>query len=76
MFDGNLVLVISRNYGLGVLGLFAFLAVFCRTQPRNYPLLGVILFFLCQTSVYGLMLALVLGMVLFWAAFREGTART
>jgi hypothetical protein len=67
-------LVISRNYGLGVLGLFAFLAVFCRTQPRNYPLLGVILFFLCQTSVYGLMLALVLGVILFGSAIRERVA--
>lgn len=69
-------LVISRNYGLGVLGLFAFLAFFCRTQPRNYPLLGVILFFLCQTSVYGLMLAVVLGVILFGAAIRERVAGT
>ncbi|RJR32498.1 MAG: hypothetical protein C4567_18605 [Deltaproteobacteria bacterium] len=68
--------VISRNYGLGVFALFSFLAVFCRTRPRNYPLLGVILFFLCQTSVYGLMLALVLGVILFWTAIRERTART
>jgi hypothetical protein len=68
--------VISRNYGLGVLGLFLYCAVFCRTQPRNYLLLGLVLFFLCQTNVYGLMLAMVLGVILLWAAFRDGAAGT
>lgn len=63
--------VISRNYALGVLGLFSFCAVFCRPRPRNYLVLGVILFFFCQTSVYGLMLAMVLGLVLFAAAVRD-----
>jgi hypothetical protein len=66
--------VISRNYGLGVLGLFSFLAVFCRTNPRNYLLLGLILFFLCQTNVYGLLLALALAAILLWAAFRDRAA--
>ncbi|MBI4794559.1 MAG: hypothetical protein HY790_01735, partial [Deltaproteobacteria bacterium] len=33
--------VISRNYGLGVLGLFGFCALFCRPGPRSYLLLGL-----------------------------------
>lgn len=66
--------VISRNYGLGVLGLYSFCAVFCRPGPRNYLLLGLILFFLCQTSVYGLMLAMVLAVIVLWAACRDRAA--
>ncbi len=68
--------VISRNYALGVLGLFSFCAVFCRPRPRNYLFLGVILFFLCQTSVYGLMQAMVLGLVLLAAAVRDRAVGT
>jgi hypothetical protein len=67
---------ISRNYGLGVLGLFSFCAIFCVPPPRNYLLLAVILFLLCQTSVYGLMIAMVLGVILFGAAFRDQAAST
>jgi len=68
--------VISRNYFLGVLGLFGYCALFCRPGPRNYLLLGVILFLLCQTSVYGLMIAMVLGVILLGAAIRDRTAGT
>jgi hypothetical protein len=68
--------VISRNYSLGVLGLFWYCALFCRPGPRNYLLLGVILFLLCQTSVYGLMIAMVLGVILFGAAIQERVALT
>lgn len=67
--------VISRNYALGVLGLFGYCALFCR-PGRNYFLLGVILFFLCQTSVYGLMLAMVLAVILLGAALQEQAAGT
>lgn len=67
--------VISRNYALGVLGLFLFCALFCKPQ-RNYLLLGVILFLLGQTSVYGLMIAMVLGVILFGAAIRDRAAGT
>jgi len=68
--------VISRNYALGVLGLFSFCAIFCRSCPRNFLLLGLILFLLCQTSVYGLLLALALGGILFLAALRDPAAGT
>jgi hypothetical protein len=42
---------ISRNYGLGVLGLFAFCALYCAPPPRRYLLLAFTLLLLCQTSV-------------------------
>jgi len=67
---------ISRNYALGVLGLFSFCAVFGMPRPRNYLLLAAILLLLCQTSVYGVMLALPLGVVLFGAALRDPAAGT
>lgn len=67
--------VISRNYALGVLGLFLYCALYCRPR-RNYFLLGVILFGLCQSSVYGLMIALVLGVILLGAALQERAAGT
>jgi len=67
---------ISRNYGLGVLGLFLYCALFCRPGARNYPLLGIVLLFLCQTSAYGLMIAMVLGVILLGAALQERAAGT
>ncbi len=66
--------VISRNYALGVLGLFSFCALFCRPGPKNYLLLGLILFLLCQASFYGLLVALVLGGILVGVACRDGAA--
>ncbi|MHB8066589.1 MAG: hypothetical protein ACYDIC_01670 [Desulfobaccales bacterium] len=68
--------VISRNYALAVLGLFWYCALFCRPGPRPYLLLGLILFFLGQTSVYGLMIAMVLGVILLGAALQERAAGT
>lgn len=67
---------LSRNYALGILGLFAFCALFCMPPPRNYLLLALTLFLLCQTSVYGLMIAMVLGMIFVWTAARNQAIRT
>jgi hypothetical protein len=67
--------VISRNYAPGVLGLFSFCAFFCM-PPRNFLLLAVILFLLCQTSVYGLMMALVLGVILLRGAAQDRASWT
>jgi hypothetical protein len=66
--------VISRNYALGVLGLFSFCAIFCLPPPRNYLVLAAVLFLLCQTSVYGLMMAMVLGAILLWTALQDPAA--
>jgi len=68
--------VVSRNYALGILGLFAFCALFCLPPPRGYLLLALTLFLLCQTSVYGLMIAMVLGMILVWTAARDQAIRS
>lgn len=68
--------VISRNYGLGVLGIFSFCAVFGAGPPRRYLLLAIILFLLSQTSVYGLIIAALLGVILGWEVLSDRSART
>jgi len=54
---------ISRNYSLGILLLFSCCAL-CTASKKHYLLLGPALFFLCQTNVYSLILALALGVTL------------
>ena len=56
--------VISRSYAAGVLLLFTYCAVFPRTFRRKYLVLAGLLFLLCQTSIYGLLVALALGAAL------------
>ncbi|MBN2199966.1 MAG: hypothetical protein JW747_08990 [Candidatus Aminicenantes bacterium] len=55
--------LISRNYGLGVLSLFAFCALFPRFRRKPLPA-AACLFLLANTSVYGLILAGAAGGVL------------
>lgn len=53
---------ISRNYGLGVLLLFGFCALYpARHRRPGYA--ATLLFLLAQTSVYGLILSLALGLM-------------
>ena len=56
---------ISREYALAVLGIFGFCAVFRPGPKKNYLLLAAILAFMCQTSIYAVILALafILAMV-------------
>lgn len=49
--------VISRNYSLGILLLFTFCALYRRPAKANYLLLSLVLVLLMQTSIYGLLLA-------------------
>lgn len=56
-------LVISRNYALGILLIFAFCALF-KTRTKNYLGLAVILFLLANTNAYCLFIAVALGLVL------------
>ena len=56
--------VISRNYSMGILLIFSFCAMFQAPLTRRYILLSGILFLLCQTSVYGLIIAFMLGLML------------
>ncbi len=53
--------VISRNYTAGILLIFLFCAIFPKTFPKKYLVLSGLLFLLCQTSIYGLLVALALG---------------
>jgi hypothetical protein len=66
----------SRSYILGVILLYAACCLY-RDRKRHYPLLGLVLFLLCHTSVLGLILAGAFGAaVLFdfigeWAKTRD-----
>lgn len=55
--------LISRSYVLAFLLVLLFCILF-RKRPNNYPLLSVLLFFLSNTSFYGLVLAFSLGTAL------------
>jgi hypothetical protein len=52
--------VLSRHYGLGMLLVFAACAAL--RQRRSPVVLGLLLGLLCQTTVYGFMLALTIGL--------------
>jgi hypothetical protein len=66
--------VISRSYVLGVLAVFAFCALFPYRRQSYLPL-AVVLFFLANTSVYGLMLALALGATLLFESVVDPVVR-
>lgn len=55
--------VISRNYVLGILLLFSFCALF-QTRAKSYVFLSAILILLANTSVYGEIIAISLGLTL------------
>jgi hypothetical protein len=48
---------ISREYALGVLGIFCFCAMFTPGPRKSYLLLAVALAVMCESSVYGVILA-------------------
>jgi len=50
--------IISRNYALGVLLIFVFCSLFER-RYTNFFLIGLVLFLLCHTSVFALIIAIV-----------------
>ncbi|MBM3296419.1 MAG: hypothetical protein FJY83_02345 [Candidatus Aminicenantes bacterium] len=66
--------LISRNYALGILFLFAFCALFPRFRRTPIPA-AVCLFLLANTSVYGLILAGVMGGVLLIEVLASGPLR-
>jgi len=55
--------LISRGYALGVLALFGFLALYPQRKRSPIPL-AAMLFVLANTSAYGLIIAMALGVVL------------
>jgi hypothetical protein len=56
-------LVISRNYALGILLIFAFCALF-NTRIKSYVWLALILFLLANTNAYCLLISVALGVIL------------
>lgn len=66
---------ISREYALGVLGLFIFSAVFRAGPRKNYVLLALILGFVCQTTIYGAILALSLVFAMIFEAIQAPSCR-
>jgi len=63
---------ISRGYALGVLCVFAFCAVFRPGPSKSYPWLVVLLALLTQTSIYGIMIALALGVMVLTDVVQSG----
>src|ERR1039458_693594 len=61
---------ISREYALGILGLFVFCSVFRSGPRKNYVALVLLLAFICQTSVYAMILALSLFVALAFEAIQ------
>jgi hypothetical protein len=56
-------LVISRNYAIGLLLVFAFCAVY-PSRTKGYLRLALILFFLANSNAYGLFISIALGLTL------------
>ena len=56
--------VISRNYAIGILLIFIFCALYV-SRLKSYIPLSIVLFFLSQTSFFGLIFALLLSFILF-----------
>lgn len=55
--------LISRNYGLGIVFIFAFCALF-PSRYQNYLPLAIVLSLLCQANVYGLIISFALFLTL------------
>lgn len=55
--------IISRNYAIEVLFIFGFCALF-KTRNKSYFWITCILFLLANTNVYGLLIAIALGLTL------------
>lgn len=56
--------VISRDYAIGILLIFSFCAVFRPRGASNYCILAILLAFLAQTNIYGLMFSISLALML------------
>ena len=63
---------ISRNYAFGILFIFGFCAAF-RARFKNYLIPFLFLFMLTQTSVYGLIIAISCGSILFFEIIAQGS---
>jgi hypothetical protein len=62
---------VSRNYALGILFTFIFCALFRSGPRKNYLILAIPLALLCQTSIYGVMIAFSFTVLLLFEATRS-----
>ena len=69
--------IISRNYALGVLLIFVFCSLFER-RYTNFLVISLILFLLCHTSVFALIIAIVLffGLLLDFYFYQRTTHKS
>lgn len=67
--------VVCRPYVLAALLVYCFCALFRPSRGKNVIALAVILFLLCQTSVYGVLLALSLGFMVLFESVYDGRRR-
>jgi hypothetical protein len=65
--------IVCRPYVIGALLVYCFCALFRASRNKNLVALSIILFLLCQTSAYGVLLAFGFGfMLLFEAVYDRG----
>jgi len=66
---------ISRDYALGVFGLFSFCAVFRPGPRKNYILLALLLALMAESNIYALILALSLALMILFEAMQTDQRR-
>jgi hypothetical protein len=66
---------ISREYALGILGIFIFCAVFRPGPKKNYLLLALVLAFICQTGIYAVIVALAFILAMLFEAVQTPSWR-
>lgn len=67
LFEYNLI---CRNYSLGIFFVFTFCYLY-KNRPNNYLILSFVLFLLSNTSLYGLIISLSLGLFLFYDTLKN-----
>jgi len=67
--------IISRNYALGILLIFAFCGLFRASRDKNFLLLSCILFLLAQTNFFALVICACLGCMVFFECIYDRELR-
>ena len=67
--------IISRNYALGILLIFAFCGLFRASRDKNFLVLSCILFFLAQTNFFALIICACLGCMVFFECIYDRELR-
>jgi hypothetical protein len=67
--------IISRNYALGILLIFAFLGLFRASKDKNFLMLSCILFLLAQTNFFALIICVCLGCMVFFECIYDKELR-